>query len=225
MLNTPSKQQITEDSLLNDSDHPFLKLETPLRVDAFMLSDEEKIATIEIHFKEIMLALGLDLQDESLNGTPRRVAKMYVKELFAGLNPINEPVMTLFSNHYLYSELLLEKNIQFYSCCEHHFVPIVGKVHIAYVSSGKVIGLSKLHRVVNYYARRPQVQERMTIQIGNALKKALMTDDVAVYIDADHQCVSSRGVGDQSSSTVTTFYDGCFKTEPKRSEFLKMLQI
>ncbi len=210
---------------VDDMDHPFVNINTPLREDAFELSDDEKILLIEKHFKEIMLALGLDLQDESLKGTPKRVAKMYVKELFSGLNPKNEPSMTLFSNEYQYNEMLVEKNIQFYSCCEHHFVPIVGKVHIAYISNGQVIGLSKLHRIVNFYARRPQVQERMTIQIGHALKKALMTEDVAVYVEADHQCVSSRGVGDQSSSTVTTFYGGDFMQDAKRSEFLKVISI
>ncbi len=210
---------------LDEMEHPFVNINTPLREDAFDLSDDEKIQVIEKHFKEIMLALGLDLQDESLRGTPKRVAKMYVKELFSGLNPDNEPSMTLFSNEYHYNEMLVEKNIQFYSCCEHHFVPIVGKVHIAYISNGQVIGLSKLHRIVNYYARRPQVQERMTIQIGNALKKALMTEDVAVFVEADHQCVSSRGVGDQTSSTVTTFYSGEFMLEAKLSEFLKVISI
>jgi GTP cyclohydrolase I len=199
--------------------------ETPIREDAFELDDETKIELIEAHFREIMHILGLDLLDESLRGTPNRVAKMYVKETFAGLNPENKPTMTLFTNDYNYSEMLVEKNIQFYSNCEHHFVPIIGKVHIAYISSGKVIGLSKLHRVVNYYARRPQVQERMTMQIGIALKSALMTEDVAVIIDADHQCVSSRGVSDQSSSTITAFYGGAFKEEGKKNEFLKILSI
>lgn len=199
--------------------------ETPMREDAFELDDDTKIELIEAHFREIMHILGLDLLDESLRGTPHRVAKMYVKETFAGLNPENKPTMTLFTNDYNYNEILVEKNIQFYSNCEHHFVPIIGKVHIAYISSGKVIGLSKLHRVVNYYARRPQVQERMTMQIGVALKSALMTEDVAVIVDADHQCVSSRGVSDQSSSTITAFYGGAFKEEEKKNEFLKILTI
>lgn len=226
MSNIQFKEQtLVNEILLDDQDHPFTKLETPLREDAFDLDDEEKIEIIEKHFKEIMLTLGLDLLDESLRGTPHRVAKMYVKELFAGLNPENEPAMTLFTNDYHYNEMLVEKNIQFYSNCEHHFVPIIGKVHIAYISSGKVIGLSKLHRVVNYFARRPQVQERLTMQIGNALKIALMTEDVAVLVDADHQCVSSRGVKDQSSSTITSFYGGVFKNEDKRGEFLKVLSV
>ena len=216
---------LVNDLLLDDQDHPFTKLETPLREDAFDLNDEEKIEIIEKHFKEIMLTLGLDLLDESLRGTPNRVAKMYVKELFSGLNPENEPAMTLFTNDYHYNEMLVEKNIQFYSNCEHHFVPIIGKVHIAYISSGKVIGLSKLHRIVNYFARRPQVQERLTMQIGNALKTALMTQDVAVLLDADHQCVSSRGVKDQTSSTITSFYGGVFKNDDKKGEFLKVLSV
>ncbi|WP_435354999.1 GTP cyclohydrolase I FolE [Emticicia sp. SJ17W-69] len=218
-------QTLVNDLLLDDQDHPFTKLETPLREDAFDLDDDEKIEIIEKHFKEIMLTLGLDLLDESLRGTPHRVAKMYVKELFSGLNPENEPAMTLFTNDYHYNEMLVEKNIQFYSNCEHHFVPIIGKVHIAYISSGKVIGLSKLHRIVNYFARRPQVQERLTMQIGNALKTALMTEDVAVLVDADHQCVSSRGVKDQTSSTITSFYGGVFKNEDKKGEFLKVLSV
>jgi GTP cyclohydrolase I len=226
LLNTQFKDtSFVNNLLLDDQDHPFTKLETPLREDAFDLDDDSKIEIIEQHFKEIMLTLGLDLLDESLRGTPRRVAKMYVKELFSGLNPENEPAMTLFTNDYHYNEMLVEKNIQFYSNCEHHFVPIIGKVHIAYISSGKVIGLSKLHRVVNYFARRPQVQERLTMQIGNALKAALMTEDVAVLVDADHQCVSSRGVKDQSSSTITSFYGGVFKNEDKRGEFLKVLSV
>ncbi|RYU97270.1 GTP cyclohydrolase I FolE [Emticicia agri] len=199
--------------------------DTPLREDAFDMDDETKIELIEVHFREIMHILGLDLLDESLRGTPHRVAKMYVKETFAGLNPDNKPTMTLFTNDYNYNEMLVEKNIQFYSNCEHHFVPIIGKAHIAYISGGKVIGLSKLHRIVNYYARRPQVQERMTMQIGIALKAALMTEDVAVMIDADHQCVSSRGVADQTSSTITAYYGGVFKEEEKKNEFLKVLSL
>jgi GTP cyclohydrolase I len=207
-------------------DNHFSKnVDTPIRSDAFDLDDDEKIDLIENHFKQIMHILGLDLLDESLRGTPRRVAKMYVKEMFQGLNPENKPAMTLFTNEYNYNEMLIEKNIQFYSNCEHHFVPIVGKVHVAYVSSGKVIGLSKLHRIVNFFARRPQVQERMTIQIGNALKEALMTENVAVLVNADHFCVSSRGIQDQTSSTVTAFYGGIFKTEEKKNEFLKILAL
>lgn len=205
--------------------HEFYNFNTPLRQDAFLLNDEEKIEVIEHHFRQIMLTLGLDLTDDSLNGTPRRVAKMYVKELFSGLNPENEPAITLFENNYQYGEMLVERNIHFHSNCEHHFVPIIGKAHVAYISSGKVIGLSKLHRIVKYFARRPQVQERMTVQIAEALKKALGTEDVAVIIDADHQCVSSRGVQDHTSSTVTSSYSGAFTLETKKQEFLTLLKM
>lgn len=224
MLNT---QPETIENLLIDEigeNHHFSSIETPLREDAFVLDDDEKIEQIEAHFEKIMKILGLDLTDDSLRGTPRRVAKMYVKEIFSGLNPKNAPAITLFDNHYQYGEMLIEKNIQFFSNCEHHFVPIVGKAHIAYVSSGKVIGLSKLHRIVNHYARRPQVQERMTIQIAEALKKALGTNDVAVLLDADHHCVSSRGVGDITSSTITSSYNGIFKDNEKQSQFLKLIR-
>jgi GTP cyclohydrolase IA len=220
MLNT----QTEHDQNIGD-DHAFTNIKTPLRSDAFELSDEAKIEKISASFYDIMHTLGLDLKDESLKGTPGRVAKMYVKELFSGLKPENTPAMTLFNNEYQYGEMLVERNISFFSNCEHHFVPIVGKVHVAYISSGKVVGLSKLHRIVNYYARRPQVQERLTMQIGNALREALGTDDVAVIVDADHFCVSSRGIADQTSSTVTSFYDGAFAEVPKREEFLSLIKL
>ncbi|NBA84249.1 GTP cyclohydrolase I FolE [Emticicia sp. CRIBPO] len=224
MLNTPLE---SKDNMLDQigDDHIMTNISTPLRADAFALDDDMKIELIEKHFKDIMDILGLDTTDESLKGTPKRVAKMYVNEVFSGLNPKNMPAMTLFSNNYKYGEMLVERDIQFYSHCEHHFVPIVGKAHIAYISSGKVIGLSKLHRIVNHYARRPQVQERMTIQIGNALKEALETEDIAVIIDADHFCVSSRGVADQSSSTVTSYYKGVFSNPLKREEFLQLVKL
>ncbi|HCN84083.1 MAG TPA: GTP cyclohydrolase I FolE [Sphingobacteriaceae bacterium] len=198
--------------------------DTPLRDDAFDLPDEEKIKIISGHFREIMNTLGLDLTDDSLKGTPRRVAKMYVKEIFSGLDPKNKPTIALFDNKYRYKQMLVEKNIALYSNCEHHFVPIIGKAHIAYVSSGKVIGLSKLNRIVQYYAQRPQVQERLTIQIANELKSVLETDDVAVVIDAVHLCVSSRGIKDISSSTVTSEYSGVFLEPARKDEFLKYLQ-
>ncbi len=220
MLNT----QIDNDQNIGD-DHAFTNIATPLRSDAFELTDEQKIEKIASNFYEIMHTLGLDLTDESLKGTPKRVAKMYVKELFSGLKPENMPAMTLFNNEYQYGEMLVERNISFFSNCEHHFVPIVGKVHVAYVSSGKVVGLSKLHRIVNYYARRPQVQERLTMQIGNAIREALGTDNVAVIVDADHFCVSSRGIADQTSSTVTSFYDGVFNDSTKREEFLTLIKL
>jgi len=194
--------------------------DTPLREDAFDLDDELKIELIQKHFKEIMQILGLDLSDDSLSGTPERVAKMYVKEIFAGLNPKNKPDVKLFDNKFKYNEMLVEKNITIYSNCEHHFVPIIGKVHVAYISSGKVIGLSKINRIVQYFAKRPQVQERLTVQIGNELRTLLQTEDVAVVVDAEHLCVSSRGIQDTSSSTVTSFYHGKFEMADTKKEFL-----
>jgi len=196
-------------------DHLFTGLETPIRPDAFSISDSEKKEKIELLFEEIMNVMGLDLTDDSLKGTPQRVAKMYIDEIFSGLNPANKPKIALFDNKYRYHQMLVEKNITFYSNCEHHFVPIIGKAHIAYISSGKVIGLSKLNRIVQYYSKRPQVQERLTNQIAEELKKALDTTDVAVIIDAKHLCVSSRGIKDDTSSTVTAYYGGAFN-EPQR---------
>ncbi len=203
--------------------HIMTGIETPLRKDAFDLSDDEKKKIIALHFSKIMETLGLDLTDDSLKGTPERVAKMYIEEIFSGLNPANKPKVALFENKYQYNEMLVEKNISFYSNCEHHFVPIFGKVHIAYKSSGKVIGLSKLNRIVQYFAKRPQVQERLTIQIANELQKVLGTQDVAVYIDAKHLCVSSRGIKDDTSSTITVYYGGSFKSEQTKNEFLKYI--
>jgi len=199
-------------------DHLFTGLETPMKQNAFDMSNEEKKKRIAILFSEIMDVIGLDLTDDSLSGTPERVAKMYVEEIFSGLDPENKPKIALFDNKYQYNQMLVEKNITFYSNCEHHFVPIIGKAHIAYKSSGKVIGLSKLNRIVQYYAKRPQVQERLTNQIANELKTVLATDDVAVIIDAKHLCVSSRGVKDDTSATVTTYYGGEFNTAAKISE-------
>lgn len=200
--------------------------DTPLRQDAFEMDDDLKMELIEKHFKEIMYILGMDLKDDSLKGTPKRVAKMFVKEVFSGLDPRNKPEAKLFENKYKYNEMLVEKDITFYSHCEHHFVPIFGKAHVAYISKGHVIGLSKINRIVQYFAKRPQVQERLTVQIGNELKEALGTDDVAVILDADHMCVSSRGVKDTSSSTVTSFYSGQFESDDqKRNEFLKYISL
>lgn len=206
-------------------DHISTSVDTPMRADAFEKTDEQKIAEIEGHFRAIMETLGLDLTDDSLKGTPRRVAKMYVKEIFQGLNPANKPAIALFDNKYKYNEMLVEKNISFYSNCEHHFVPIIGKAHVAYISNGKVIGLSKLNRLVEYFAKRPQVQERLTMQIGKELQKDLGTEDVAIVIDAKHLCVASRGVEDDTSSTITAFYGGKFKEEKTREEFLKYLEL
>ncbi|MEX2511749.1 MAG: GTP cyclohydrolase I FolE [Cyclobacteriaceae bacterium] len=200
--------------------------ETPLREDAFEMDDELKMELIEKHFKEIMHILGLDLSDDSLKGTPKRVAKMFIKEVFSGLDPKNKPEAKLFENKFKYNEMLVEKDITFFSHCEHHFVPIYGKAHVAYISTGHVIGLSKINRIVQYFSKRPQVQERLTMQIGNELKAALKTEDVAVILDADHMCVSSRGVKDITSSTVTSFYSGKFEShQSSRAEFLKYLEL
>ena len=195
-------------------------VDTPLRSDAFKIDDELKIELIEKNFKDIMQILGLDLNDESLKDTPKRVAKMYVKEVFSGLNPDNKPQPTLFKNKFKFNEMLIEKDITIYSYCEHHFVPIIGKAHIAYFPKNHVIGLSKLNRFAQYYAKRPQVQERLTIQIANELKDTLQTEDVAVVIDADHLCVASRGVNDVNSSTLTSSYHGKFLNDGVRREFL-----
>jgi len=203
--------------------HVGTSYDTPLRPDAFEQDDDLKIELITKHFREIMQILGLDLEDDSLAGTPRRVAKMYVKEVFSGLNPSNKPKVRLFENKYNYDQMLVEKDITFYSHCEHHFVPIYGKAHVAYFSSGKVIGLSKINRIVQYFAKRPQVQERLTVQIGNELKSVLQTNDVAVVIDASHLCVSSRGVNDTNSKTGTAFFDGKFKDQAIRREFLNYI--
>ncbi|MEO1448067.1 MAG: GTP cyclohydrolase I FolE [Bacteroidota bacterium] len=205
--------------------HLATSVETPLRDDAFELDDETKIELIADKFRDIMEIMGLDLTDDSLAGTPHRVAKMYIKEIFSGLNPANKPEVRMFDNKYAYEEMLVERDITFYSNCEHHFVPIIGKAHVAYISSGKVVGLSKLNRIVQYYARRPQVQERMTRQIAEELKQALGTDNVAVVIVADHLCVSSRGVKDVHSDTITADYSGKFNDPDVRSEFLKYLEL
>ena len=206
-------------------EHIGTSYDTPLREDAFEMDDELKMELIEKHFREIMNILGLDLTDDSLKGTPRRVAKMYIKEIFSGLNPNSKPKVALFDNKYRYNEMLVEKDITFFSNCEHHFVPIIGKAHIAYISSGKVIGLSKLNRVVQYFAKRPQVQERLTVQIANELKEMLQTEDVAILIDAKHLCVSSRGVEDINSSTVTAHYSGKFQEDQTKNEFLKYIEL
>jgi GTP cyclohydrolase IA len=204
-------------------DHAGSSADTPMRPDAFEVTDDEKIEKIEKHFREIMYILGLDLNDDSLNGTPRRVAKMYVKEVFSGLNPKNRPHARLFENKYNYDQMLVEKDITFYSHCEHHFVPIYGKAHVAYFSSGKVIGLSKINRIVQYFSKRPQVQERLTVQIGKELERVLQTKDVGVVIDANHMCVASRGVGDTNSKTGTAYFSGKFKDENIKREFLNYI--
>ena len=195
-------------------------VEEAIEKDDFKLTDEDKISEIEYHFTKIMHALGLDLTDDSLKNTPKRVAKMYVKELFSGLNPENKPEISLFENKYNYENMLIEKNITVYSNCEHHFVPIIGVAHVAYMPHKEVIGLSKLNRIVQYYAKRPQVQERLTAQVADALKEILHHDDVAVYIEADHLCVASRGINDTNSETVTAVYSGQFKNKDVKDTFL-----
>lgn len=206
-------------------EHLATSIETPMREDAFALSDEAKIARIERHFEQIMHTLGLDLTDDSLKGTPRRVAKMYVKEIFSGLNPANKPAPSLFDNKFRYGQMLVEKSINLNSTCEHHFLPIFGKAHVGYVANGAVIGLSKFNRIVDYFARRPQVQERLTVQISNELKKVLNTEDVAVVIEAKHMCVSCRGIQDESSTTLTAEYSGIFKDDKRREEFLAYIGL
>ena len=214
------EDNLFEDFSINDigDNHLYTNLETPLKSNAFEISDDEKKEKISVLFVEIMDVMGMDLNDDSLKGTPERVAKMYIDEIFSGLNPKNKPKMSLFENKYQYNQMLVEKNITFYLNCEHHFVPIFGKAHVAYISSGKVIGLSKLNRIVQYYAQRPQVQERLTNQIGKDLEHILKTEDIAVIIDAKHLCVCSRGIKDDTSTTITTYYGGAFKNPQKIAE-------
>jgi GTP cyclohydrolase I len=222
--NNSTIQQLENIDLIGDM-HVGTSIETPMRKDAFELSDDEKINSIEDKFREIMETMGLDLSDDSLQGTPHRVAKMFVKEIFYGLNPENKPKISVFENKFNYGEMLVEKNINMNSTCEHHFLPITGKAHVAYISNGEVIGLSKINRIVDYFARRPQVQERLTVQIANELKAILKTEDVAIVIDAKHMCVSSRGIQDESSSTITAEYSGKFKNKAVREEFLRYLEL
>jgi GTP cyclohydrolase I len=205
--------------------HVASSYETPLRMDAFDLSDDEKIEKIKKEVESILVTLGLDLTDDSLKGTPNRVAKMFVKEMFGGLNPKKKPSSSTFDNKYKYNEMLVEKNIVVYSTCEHHLLPIVGRAHIAYISNGTVVGLSKMNRIVDYYAKRPQVQERLTIQIVRELQKVLNTEDVACVIDAKHLCVNSRGIKDIESSTVTAEFGGKFQNENVRKEFLEYIKL
>jgi len=211
---------------LNDHDHLSATRQTPLKANAFVLSEEEKIEKIQEHVAAILDILGMDLTDDSLKGTPKRVAKAYVKEIFGGLNPERRPSASTFENKYEYGEMLVEKNITLYSTCEHHLLPIIGKAHIAYISNGNVVGLSKINRIVDYFAKRPQVQERLTLQIIEELQRILKTENVACIIDAKHLCVNSRGIRDVASSTVTAEYGGVFKNdETLRKEFLSYIQL
>lgn len=206
-------------------DHITSSAVTPMRPDAFELNDEEKMKAIEQDMRSVLHTLGLDLTDDSLQGTPKRIAKMFVQEIFSGLDPKRKPKASTFDNTYKYGEMLVEKNITLYSTCEHHLLPIVGKAHVAYISSGKVIGLSKMNRIVDYYAKRPQVQERLTMQVVQELQNALGTDDVACVIDAKHLCVNSRGIRDIDSSTVTSEFGGKFKDPDVRREFLNYIKL
>jgi len=215
---------IKEFESLGDN-HIGTSADTPLRDDAFKLSNDEKIELIKDDVHHIMETLGLDLNDDSLKGTPNRVAKMFVKEIFQGLNPSKKPKASTFENKYKYGEMLVEKNITLYSTCEHHLLPIVGKAHVAYISNGTVVGLSKMNRIVDYFAKRPQVQERLTIQIVNELQGVLNTKDVACIIDAKHLCVNSRGIRDIESSTVTSEFGGKFKEKEIRREFLDYIKL
>ena len=207
------------------NEHIGTSANTPMRGDAFKLSNDEKIDIIKDDVRHIMETLGLDLSDDSLKGTPNRVAKMFVKEIFGGLNPNKKPSASTFENKYKYGEMLVEKNITVYSTCEHHLLPIVGKAHVAYISNGTVVGLSKMNRIVDYFAKRPQVQERLTIQIVKELQEVLNTDDVACVIDAKHLCVNSRGIRDIESSTVTSEFGGKFKEKETRREFLDYINL
>jgi GTP cyclohydrolase I len=205
--------------------HVGTSAKTPLRDDAFAINDTEKMARIQDSVRDILETLGMDLEDDSLKGTPRRVAKAFVKEIFGGLNPENQPRLSTFDNNYKYGEMLVEKNITVYSTCEHHLLPIIGRAHVAYISKGQVIGLSKMNRIVDYFAKRPQVQERLTMQVVQALQEALGTQDVACVIDAKHLCVNSRGIRDIQSSTVTSEFGGKFKEKEVRREFLDYIKM
>jgi GTP cyclohydrolase I len=207
------------------NNHISTSAKNPVRDDAFDISDDEKIERIKKDVANILLTLGMDLTDDSLKGTPNRVAKMFVKELFGGLNPAKKPSASTFENGYKYGEMLVEKNITVYSTCEHHLLPIIGRAHVAYISNGRVVGLSKINRIVDYYSKRPQVQERLTMQIVQELQIALGTEDVACIIDAKHLCVNSRGIKDIESSTVTSEFGGKFKNEQTRSELLEYIKL
>ena len=221
-LNIKNKEDRFEE--IGDN-HIMTSAKTPLREDEFIISDDEKMDRIQESVKDILITLGMDLSDDSLRGTPKRVAKAFVKELFMGLNPKNQPKASTFDNNYNYEEMLVEKNIIVYSTCEHHLLPIVGRAHVAYISNGKVIGLSKMNRIVDYFAKRPQVQERLTMQIVQFMQESLGTKDVACVIDAKHLCVNSRGIKDIESSTITAEFGGKFKEKETKQEFLDYLKI
>lgn len=212
---------------MNQDDTSFYKIDikNPLRTDAFVLSDAEKMAIIEKNVYEMMHTLGLDMTDDSLQDTPKRVAKMWVKEIFAGIHPENRTKISVFENKFKYGEILIEKNITVHSTCEHHLLPIIGRAHIAYISNGTVIGLSKLNRIVRHYAKRPQIQERMTKQIVADLQQVLNTEDVACIVDAKHFCVITRGIEDDNATTITSEFGGKFKDPLVRQELLDLLNL
>ena len=214
-----NNQQIMEEIFKRACKEPLIARELKYGKQA-VLSKEEKIEKIAGLFSDIMSVLGLDLTDDSLKGTPVRVAKMYVNEAFSGLDVSNKPSVSAFENSNGYNQMLVVKDITLYSHCEHHFVPIIGKVHIAYMPHHYIIGLSKINRLVQYYAKRPQVQERLTVQIAEGLKEALGHPDVAIYIEAEHLCVAARGIKDTNSLTVTEHYCGIFKEEQMQHKFL-----
>ena len=220
-MNIPT--EIEKNEHIGDN-HQMTSAETPLRPDAFEKSDDEKIHNIKNYFHKIMEELGLDMTDDSLQGSPQRFAKMYVNEIFSGLDPKNKPKMSTFENNYHYDKMLVEANINFNSTCEHHFLPIIGKAHVGYVSSGRVIGLSKLNRIVDYFSRRPQVQERLVMQIFNDLKIALKTENVIVVMEAAHLCVSCRGIKDENSFTSTLQYGGIFNEKENRNDFFNLIR-
>ncbi len=219
------KKFIPKDLSISDDDHCSSSSKTPLKKNAFKISDIEKIKLIETKIRDILDILGMDLKDESISGTPKRVARMFINEIFSGINPINKPNTSTFDNSYKYGEMLVEKNITVNSTCEHHLLPIVGIAHVAYISNGKVVGLSKINRIVDYYSKRPQVQERLTLQIVQELQNILKTKDVACVIDAKHLCVNSRGIRDNQSSTVTSEFGGKFKEKEIKKEFLDYIKL
>ena len=219
------KKFITKELSRIDDDHFSESLKTPLKKDAFKIPDIEKVKLIEQKVRDILDILGMDLKDDSLAGTPKRVAKMFINELFSGLNPTNKPNSSTFINSYKYGEMLVEKNITVNSTCEHHLLPIVGIAHVAYISNGEVVGLSKINRIVDYYSKRPQVQERLTLQIVKELQNILNTKDVACVLDAKHLCVNIRGIRDAQSSTVTSEFGGKFREKEIKKEFLDYIKL
>lgn len=221
----PLKKDLRKAYMESGDLHNSINPNTPIDVDKVKLPDDEKIEKIEEKIRDILDVLGLDLNDQSIEGTPYRVARMWVKELFFGLKEENKPIVSTFKNDYHYDEMVMAKNIGLHSTCEHHLLPIVGKAHIAYYSRKDVIGLSKINRIVNYYAKRPQVQERLTSQIAHEIKNSLGTLDVACLIDAKHMCVNSRGVKDVGCSTVTSTYLGKFQQVEIKKEFLHQISI